>query len=169
MTSNLDTAVTDAMVEAALVAWFEEDGWRLGCSNEIIEQAEKSMRAALEAALSARVPALPQVGGEVEPAAFVDPRDLALLRQRNVHNVVLFADKQDDYMPLYTDPLAVDQAMREALRKIKEMLDTAFGAGVYDIGPVAPGMEGSRSHSQNGYAQAILEIASAALKQEGSK
>lgn len=48
--------------------------------------------------------------------------------------------------------------LREALDRIGGMLSTAFAAGVYDVGPPAPGLEGSRSHSQSGYAQAILRI-----------
>ncbi len=48
---------------------------------------------------------------------------------------------------------------------IVRMLNTAFGAGVYDIGPPPPGTEGSRSHHQNGYAQSILDVARRALIQ----
>lgn len=45
--------VTDEMVERALTEWFGEPIWRRGCSNAVIESAEKTMRAALEAALPA--------------------------------------------------------------------------------------------------------------------
>jgi hypothetical protein len=54
--------ITDAMIEAALDAWYEDEEWReptascSGADNErFIEIARRDMRKALEAALAVRV------------------------------------------------------------------------------------------------------------------
>lgn len=54
---------------------------------------------------------------------------------------------------------------QKTMEQIVELLRTAFGAGVYDLGRPAPGMEGSRAHRMSGYAQAVLTLAEAALKE----
>lgn len=90
-----------------------------------------------------------------------------------VNSLVHDASKGDT--PVRHEDVALKRAeaeierLRTALSKIEKMLGTAFGAGVYDLGPPAHGTEGTRLHSQNGYAQAIYDVAQAALVIGGSQ